>query len=133
MPPVPAQWVDLIQANFPQSVRSPFCSPEEQAKRNRYNAWRVADEIWRHGFLAGMVEQDKMASQVRYMVVTQEQYDRFSSEAASDGHRYLSTGCLHGEHAYCQSMTGQAGAKRPGQCKFCEAGCICTCHNEDKE
>lgn len=30
------------------------------------------------------------------------------------GHLYLSTGCLHGEHAYCQSMTGQAGAKRPG-------------------
>lgn len=43
-------------------------------------------------------------------------------------HDYLSTGCLHGEHAYCQSMTGQAGAKRPGRCKFCDARCVCSCH-----
>lgn len=44
------------------------------------------------------------------------------------GHTYLSTGCLHGEHGYCQSMTGLAGAKRPARCKFCEAPCICPCH-----
>lgn len=44
------------------------------------------------------------------------------------GHHYLSTGCLHGEHAYCQANTGQAGAKRPAACKFCDAPCICPCH-----
>lgn len=43
-------------------------------------------------------------------------------------HRYLSTGCLHGEHAYCSSMTGVSGDKRPAQCKFCSAKCVCSCH-----
>jgi len=43
-------------------------------------------------------------------------------------HRYLSTGCLHGDHGYCQGNTGKAGAKKPAVCKFCDAGCICPCH-----
>lgn len=43
-------------------------------------------------------------------------------------HEYFSTGCLHGEHSYCQSMTGFAGTKRPGKCKFCDAQCRCECH-----
>lgn len=43
-------------------------------------------------------------------------------------HEYLSTGCLHGEHGYCQSSTGLAGAKRAAVCKFCHAPCICECH-----
>lgn len=43
-------------------------------------------------------------------------------------HRYLSTGCLHGDHAYCKNMTGLNGAKRPGSCKHCGARCICGCH-----
>jgi hypothetical protein len=47
-----------------------------------------------------------------------------------DVHDYLSTGCLHGEHAYCQSMTGTQGQKRPGRCKFCDARCSCPCHAE---
>jgi hypothetical protein len=47
-------------------------------------------------------------------------------------HAYLSTGCLHGEHAYCQGRTGQAGAKKPAECKFCEAPCTCTCHTTDR-
>ncbi|MET8746363.1 hypothetical protein [Streptomyces sp. NPDC004728] len=51
------------------------------------------------------------------------------SEAPQE-HVYLSTGCLHGEHAYCQSMTGQQGEKRPGRCKFCDARCTCSCHAE---
>ncbi|MFJ7999006.1 hypothetical protein ACIQ7D_17920 [Streptomyces sp. NPDC096310] len=41
---------------------------------------------------------------------------------------YLSTGCLHGEHAYCQGATGQAGTKTPAVCKFCAAPCRCDCH-----
>lgn len=48
-------------------------------------------------------------------------------------HEYLSTACLHGEHDYCLSMTGAAGKKRPGQCKFCEAICICpTCNHRGR-
>lgn len=43
-------------------------------------------------------------------------------------HAYLSTGCLHGDHAYCQGMTGLAGKKRPGECKHCGAKCVCECH-----
>jgi len=43
-------------------------------------------------------------------------------------HRYLSTGCLHEEHAYCQGTQGAVGAKRPAECKFCSAPCVCTCH-----
>lgn len=48
--------------------------------------------------------------------------------ALTGQHAYLSTGCLHGDHAYCQGMTGGAGAKRPGECKGCAAGCVCRCH-----
>jgi hypothetical protein len=44
------------------------------------------------------------------------------------GHRYLSTGCRHGEHGYCQSNTGSQGDKIPAQCKFCGSGCVCSCH-----
>lgn len=44
-------------------------------------------------------------------------------------HDYLSTGCLHGMHAYCQSDTGAAGTKTPAQCKFCAAPCRCWCHS----
>lgn len=43
-------------------------------------------------------------------------------------HTYLSTGCLHGDHAYCQNMTGLNGAKRPQSCKICRARCVCHCH-----
>lgn len=46
-------------------------------------------------------------------------------------HHYLSTGCLHGEHAYCQSKTGLSGAKKPGVCKFCAAPCQCPCHTKE--
>jgi hypothetical protein len=43
-------------------------------------------------------------------------------------HIYLSTGCLHGNHDYCQASTGAVGGKRPAECKFDRAGCICRCH-----
>ena len=43
-------------------------------------------------------------------------------------HWYLSTGCLHGEHTYCQADSGLGGAKRPASCKWCRAGCRCRCH-----
>jgi hypothetical protein len=43
-------------------------------------------------------------------------------------HVYLSTGCLHGHHDYCNCMVGVTGEKRPGRCKFCDAPCTCECH-----
>ena len=46
-----------------------------------------------------------------------------------DTHVYLSTACLHSYHAYCAAMTGQQGAKRPARCKFCDARCVCRCHD----
>lgn len=60
-------------------------------------------------------------------------------QPAHSGHRYLSTGCLHGDHTlpdgrtghqYCQSATGKTGGKQPAQCKFCAAPCVCGCHNQ---
>lgn len=54
---------------------------------------------------------------------------REGHEGAEAGeHVYLSTGCLHGEHAYCQAKTGAVGAKTPATCKFCAAPCVCECH-----
>lgn len=55
--------------------------------------------------------------------------DALRKMTASTGHVYLSTGCLHDNHDYCKSMTGAAGGKRPGECKFCHAKCICPCHD----
>jgi hypothetical protein len=49
-----------------------------------------------------------------------------ATEATS--HVYLSTGCLHGHHDYCQNHTGHSGTKTPAQCKFCAAPCTCHCH-----
>lgn len=46
------------------------------------------------------------------------------------GHVYLSTSCEHEEHGYCKNEKGQAGPKKPGECKFCGAKCICWCHQE---
>jgi hypothetical protein len=46
------------------------------------------------------------------------------------GHVYLSTGCLHGHHDYCQNHTGHSGTKTPAQCKFCAAPCTCHCHQD---
>lgn len=43
-------------------------------------------------------------------------------------HVYLSTACWHGRHQHCDAMLGTQGLKRPAQCKFCEARCICSCH-----
>jgi hypothetical protein len=56
------------------------------------------------------------------------QLRRMAAEAQQGPHVYLSTGCRHGDHAYCQSMTGLNGAKRPGECKHCGAHCVCGCH-----
>lgn len=49
-------------------------------------------------------------------------------QAVTGRHVYLSTGCLHGDCAYCQGMTGACGSKRPAECKGCAAGCIHSCH-----
>lgn len=51
----------------------------------------------------------------------------------TESHDYLSTACLHGLHEHCNAMVGYAGAKRPAQCKFCDARCRCSCHQEPPE
>jgi hypothetical protein len=57
-----------------------------------------------------------------------------SAEAQQPGaHVYLSTGCYHGDHDYCQAMTGLAGAKRPAECKHCGAKCVCGCHQAEAQ
>jgi hypothetical protein len=59
-------------------------------------------------------------------------------------HYYLSTACLHQLHSYCiapvvsrdgtwqvigPSYSAELGDdKKPAQCKFCAAQCICPCH-----
>ena len=68
-------------------------------------------------------------------------------EAAVSDHIYLSTSCLHGEHDYCKSAIVQelvphwadddseilTRRKRPSECKFCAAPCVCKCHKESDE
>lgn len=45
-------------------------------------------------------------------------------------HEYLSTSCLHTLHHYCKSTATETGAeKRPAECKFCKAPCVCWCHS----
>ncbi|WP_055563645.1 hypothetical protein [Streptomyces atriruber] len=50
-------------------------------------------------------------------------------------HLYLSTGCQHGDHEYCQTEARRydGTVKIPGQCKFCQSLCICRCHSERAE
>ncbi len=57
-----------------------------------------------------------------------QRFPEADEQLASSVHEYLSTACWHGDHNYCQSMTGYQGAKRPGRCKFCDAKCTCWCH-----
>ncbi|MEU9703048.1 hypothetical protein [Streptomyces sp. NPDC047981] len=54
-------------------------------------------------------------------------------EQLAAAHHYLSTGCLHDQHAYCQGKSGQAGPKSPAQCKFCQAPCVCPCHTSGEQ
>lgn len=60
-----------------------------------------------------------------------------TADPGTDEHRYLSTGCFHGDkvlpdgrtgHEYCQGEVGAVGAKKPAVCKFCPAPCRCDCH-----
>lgn len=50
-----------------------------------------------------------------------------------DRHIYLSTSCFHEKHDYCKNAEGQAGPKKPGECKFCTAQCMCPCHRSEME
>jgi hypothetical protein len=51
---------------------------------------------------------------------------------SADPHIYLSTGCLHGDHTYCQveARRYDGSTKTAATCKFCAAPCICPCHRE---
>lgn len=58
---------------------------------------------------------------------------RLSGLTSSGEHVYLSIGCLHGNHEYCQEAVKADGStKAPAECKFCSAGCICDCHGEER-
>lgn len=54
-------------------------------------------------------------------------------------HHYMSTACLHALwdnrpelHNYCAGKTRiDGGKKRPAQCKWCAAGCVCNCHDKE--
>lgn len=61
-------------------------------------------------------------AQVQMFITTLQQMTR------EHGHVYLSTGCLHDDHDYCNAKTGAVGPKAPAECKFCTAKCICPCH-----
>lgn len=74
------------------------------------------------------VGRDSLAGMAAVLAIVEREQQRCQWCNTSAGHRYLSTGCLHGEHDYCRSMTGYQGEKRPSQCKFCEAKCVCPCH-----
>lgn len=52
-----------------------------------------------------------------------------------DLHRYLSTGCLHGDHDYCQTEARRydGTTKIAATCKFCGAPCVCECHGEHEQ
>jgi hypothetical protein len=51
---------------------------------------------------------------------------------SADPHIYLSTGCLHGDHAYCQMEARRydGSTKTAATCKFCASPCVCLCHPE---
>lgn len=49
-------------------------------------------------------------------------------EALTGPHEYMSTGCLHGDHDYCNRPVGKSGKKKPAECKFCSSKCVCECH-----
>lgn len=50
-------------------------------------------------------------------------------------HAYLSSSCSHGLHDYCNATERDDGtAKKSGQCRFCEAPCVCPlCHQGTSE
>jgi hypothetical protein len=47
-----------------------------------------------------------------------------AAHARSVEHLYVSTGCQHGVHDYC----AKSDTKKPAECKFCAAPCLCPCH-----
>lgn len=51
----------------------------------------------------------------------------------NEKHVYFSTSCLHDDHGYCQQQTGNMGLKNPGECKFCNRPCQCTCHDTTRK
>ncbi|MFD7868029.1 hypothetical protein [Streptomyces sp. NPDC059783] len=108
-----------ILGGHPLSVRiCTLCRTPDWA-----DLYEQADALFRWGREEGLAGKPPRTSISAYDRPTE-------TDDHAPGHVYLSTGCLHGQHGYCQSMTGQQGRKRPAECKFCQARCICPCHNE---
>ena len=85
--------------------------------------WKPLDWTWQDVF--GRL--DAIAARMEAAVERQAGVTR-----PDEPHRYLSTGCLHGEHGYCAAMVGAKGVKRGATCKFCDARCVCACHETEE-
>ncbi|MCX4809025.1 hypothetical protein OG601_47170 [Streptomyces sp. NBC_01239] len=109
-----------IPDNPPTSSDAPDNPLEERIRA------LIEDEMYEYRERAMWWPEGEIAKEIARLAT------RGAMEALTGGqasaHIYLSTGCLHGDHAYCQSMTGLNGAKRPASCKKCGAACICPCH-----
>lgn len=77
---------------------------------------------------------DELCRLERAVGVYNGEYPQAETDTASttSPHIYLSTGCLHGQHDYCAAGLARLDGtvKKPSQCKFCAAACICECHSE---
>lgn len=80
------------------------------------------------GWLSLDHDTERWAETARDRHIAEDHTEPAPAATQAAEHVYLSTGCLHGDHDYCKSMTGLNGAKRPGECKKCAAKCICGCH-----
>jgi hypothetical protein len=119
-------------ARLANAVRSRHCEPG--GDRQSYNLAQAALRL--------LAERDAETAGYRRMVDHQakeyieQQWAQLLAGPperviAEQGHRYLSTACLHGEHDYCAGKTRQDGGEKvPAKCKFCEARCVCGCHGE---
>lgn len=94
---------------------------DEQAGDDRGSADRTRLDRIRNA--ARLHRQNLINTNELYAVI-----EAHDEPPATDTHHYLSTGCLHGRHDYCQGKTGLTGPKRRAECKFCQAACRCTCH-----
>ena len=140
--PTPGQWIHEFNRATPARRLEVVAATTEAAEKGRQcffmgHEKRLADE--QHAWVALARVRDVIADMERITgarhwarilrLAVDGEPDPPSGPAAT-GHVYLSTSCLHNDHAYCQSMTGLNGAKRPGECKKCQAKCICGCHQQ---
>jgi hypothetical protein len=89
------------------------CEAQRQAALSAVQAWAEETDLtaalgsfgdgYRHA------QRDAQAALALDQIAAREA----SEQLDSGTHVYLSTGCLHGDHAYCQAKAGAAGANDP--------------------